>query len=446
MRRRDFFTRLGVAGAALVAAPVLRARTAHAGRAPRRIVIVFTPNGTVPEAWRPVGEGAEFGFAPGSILEPLAPYRSRLLVLRGVHMSSAQSGPGSAHQKGAGHFLTGRALLKGSFSGGGGQTCGFASGISVDQEIANAVGGATRFRSLEFGVEVMSSNVRGRISYRGANQPLAPMDDPFAAFVRIFSGVEAVASPAEAARLLAERRSVLDFLRREVAAVYAQAAADERPLLELHLESLRDVERRLAPIGGAAACRPPALGSRTGSDGEHRYPEIGRLQMDILAMALACDLTRVATLMWSNSTSQQNFPWLGIEERHHDISHAGDSNTVARDQLTKIDRWYTEQLAYLLGKLDALAEPTAAGRTVLDHTVVVGGNELGKGNNHTHKDIPWVLAGSCGGALATGRFLEYEDQPHNNLLLALCHAMGLRSHATFGDPAHCTGVLPGLLA
>ena len=174
-------------------------------------------------------------------------------------------------------------------------------------------------------------------------------------------------------------------------------------------------------------------------------PAIGKLQIDSLAAALACDLVRVATLQWTHAESNQTFPWLGINGQHHTMSHAGDQDAAAQENLTKINVWYGEQMAVLLDRLAAIPEGDG---TLLDHTAVVWVIEVGKGNNHAHRDLPFVIAGSCGGAFRTGRFVDYlagggRGHPHNNLLVSLANAMGLPD-TTFGDPAHCTGPLPDL--
>ncbi len=439
--RRTLLTGLGGAGA-LLAAPIVRVRRALAQGPVKRLLVVFTANGTIEPAWSPTGTDAAFDLPPGSILEPLAPFRSKLLVLGGVNMSSQQSGPGNAHMKGAGHFLTARALLPGTMTGGGGATAGFASGISVDQHIANSVGQATRFPSLELSLGGAYANVRTRLAYRGSNQPLPTSPDPFAVYARIFAGIGATANAAELERMLAERRSVLDYVKEELALVNGRIGAEEKLRLELHLESLRGVERRLAPPG--AGCKPGSLGTRIDVNAVANYPAVSKLQIDLVALAFACDLVRVVTLMYNGSTSGQTFPWLSIPEGHHDLSHEGDSNTAAGTKLIAINRWYAEQYAYLLGKLQAIQEPGAtAAATALDNTIVMWGSELGKGNSHSSKNIPYVLAGSCGGFFKTGRHMRYEGAPHSNLLLSLCHAMGLRD-TTFGDPKYCTGPMAGL--
>lgn len=441
LSRRGLLRTLGTSVPA-VALASLRTSPLRAATAPVRLIVFFTANGTIPEMFRPQGTGPGFGIVPGGILEPLAAFKAKLNVLWGVHYLAADKGPGAAHQKGAGTCLTGRALLPGSMSGGGGASAGFASGISVDQYIANRIGPVTRFRSLEMGVRVIGSGNRQRLSYLGSDQPLPTESDPAKVFARVF-GADG-GDPMQAARLLAERRSVLDYVRQDLGTLMTRLPGDERTRLDRHLESLRDLERQLAPPAGTGlVCTPPAPGGKLDPTATPNYPAVGKLQMDLLVAALACDQTRLAHLMWNGSTSQQTFPWLGINDPHHTMSHAPDSDTATRDKLIAINRWYAEQFAYLLGKMDAVTE--ANGRTMLDNSLVAWTNELGKGNTHTRNNIPWVLAGSAGGAVQTGRSLAYPGVAHNNLLVTFCHAMGLRDEKTFGDPAFCTGPLADLV-
>jgi Protein of unknown function (DUF1552) len=439
--RRTALQALGAAG--LV--PLLEAG-ARGQPAPRRFVVFYTPNGTIGPHWRP--KGSETAFTLGRILMPLEPHRGKLLVLGGVNMALADAGYGSHHTRGIGGLLTGRPILMGSFKSAGPPTAGWASGISLDQHIARAMpmAGTTRFRSLELGVRVIDAEVRGRISYLTANQPVPPMESPYDVFDRLFAGSKPVAPGGDPVmdRLRGERRSVIDFLKDELGAVRGAAGTEDRPRLDAHLESVRDIERRLEPVGGTgtmppAACPAPAMPTRMDVTANENMPALGKLQMDLLVNALACDQTRVATLQWTHAESTQSFPWIGVPGQHHVMSHAGDGDAAAQENLTKINVWYAEQLRYLLDKL--------AERSLLDHTVVLWANEVGKGNNHAHRDLPFLLAGSCGGHFRTGRFVDYlasgSGHPHNNLLVSLAQAMGL-PETTFGDRQHCTGPLPGL--
>src|ERR1019366_5855460 len=190
------------AGAAFAGTALLPRSVWGATTPPKRLVIVFTANGTIFDSWLPNGTETSFTLSP--ILSSLAPFQKRLLVLNGINVKSAGNGPGDDHMKGMGHMLTGIELLAGNTMGGAGTPAGFAGGISIDQRIAADVGPNTRFPSLEFGVMVQNSDVWARMIYSGANQPLPPMEDPVAAFSRIFSGSTLSASQTA---ILLKRRS-----------------------------------------------------------------------------------------------------------------------------------------------------------------------------------------------------------------------------------------------
>ena len=173
------------------------------------------------------------------------------------------------------------------------------------------------------------------------------------------------------------------------------------------------------------------------------YPSVGKLQMDLMLLAHACDLTRVSTFMWANADSWQYYPWIGVNEEHHELSHAADDDMASRDKLIEINRWHAEQVAYMV---DGLAKQKEAdGSSMLDNSVLLWGNELGVGNTHSYKNIPWLIAGGGGGSLKTGRYLQYPDRPHNDLLVSVCNAMGYSDVTSFGIPGVCTGPLANLM-
>ena len=158
--------------------------------------------------------------------------------------------------------------------------------------------------------------------------------------------------------------------------------------------------------------------------------------------SFAADFSRVATLQYTNSVGGAKMRWIGVDEGHHELSHEPDTNAKAVEKLTKINKWFCEQLAYLAKRLAETPEPGGPGN-LLDNTQIVWTNELGKGNSHTLDNIPFVLVGN-GLDFKTGRSLKYKQLPHNRLLLSLAHGFGHRIEK-FGNPDYCGGgVLPGL--
>jgi hypothetical protein len=430
----------GAAGAA-IALPWLEAMTprrARAGTAPKRFIVMFSADGTLPTEWTPTGSETSFTLSP--ILAPLAQYQSDLVIVQGLFQ---QGGGGDGHQNGIGGMLTGTPLNPGPFAGVGAPPAGWATGPSVDQRIADALAAPTPFRSLELGVQVGTADNWGRMIYRRGNQPLPPTDDPAAVYADVFSDLHT--DPAVLAQLRARRKSILDAVGGEYSRIENQLGSADKQRLDAHLTAVREIETRLTTdlVVSNPSCHDPVVTSVAAQENDS-YPAVGALQMDLLTMALACDLTRVASLQWSRSVSQVRFTWLGIPDGHHDLSHRSDTDADAVNKLTQINTWYATQMASLITRLKST--PDAAGGTLFDSTLMLWCNELAKGNTHSRQDAPYVLAGNAGGTLRTGRFVSYEGQglPHNNLLVSLLNAMDVPD-TTFGEADWCTGPLTGLL-
>jgi len=409
---------------------------------PKRFVAMFSANGTenTYATWSPTG--SETDFTLHEILSPLEPHKKDILVFSGIANEVSYGGPGDAHQRGMGTMLTGRTLLEGTFPGNEGQTAGYASGVSVDQEIASKIGATTKFPSLEYSVQNNGVTVYARMSYKASNQPLPPENNPAAMFTRVFGDLDA--DKGAIARTIAQRKSVLDAVLSDFGALSGKLGGADRARLERHAESIRSIESRLGTVATSAnaQCRKPGAPPTLAFMEPANFPQIAKLQIDLLVMALTCDLTRVSTLQLVRANNNFVFGFLGIPDPHHDLSHHGDSDAVANQKLAKINNWFCQQYAYLIASLKAI--PEGAG-SMLDNTALLWCNEQGKGNNHARKSMPWVLAGKAGGAFRTGRFLRYEGVPHNRLLLSLLHAYGVEAD-TFGDPAFCKGGALGNLA
>lgn len=443
------------AGGIAIGLPMLEAmigRRSHAaeGDAPPRLVIVFSANGTIEDRWTPVGTEDDFVLDapgdPGRILAPLEPWKDRLLVLGGLDMLSRNYGPGgNGHDLGMGHMLTGTDLVVGPSGVGEFSHLpdGSAGGPSIDQAVADVIGQETSFRSLEFGVQAnldVNRQITSRMCYRDQFQVLPPENDPRAAFDAFF--LQLGTDPAELAKLRARRQSVLDRVKEDFDALDAKLGGSDRQKLEAHLQAIREVEQSLqaggGPLPGCALPGEPDAGLNPQSNDQ--YPTIGRLQMDLMAMALTCDITRVTTLQWSTAQSGVRFSWLGHTDNHHSLSHEADNDPAKRTQLVQINHWYAEQFAYLLDKL--AAQPEADG-TLLDNTVVLWVNEQGNGQTHTKDQIPFVLAGNYAGKLRTGRWLQYDQRAHNDLYVALLNLYGSDA-LTFGNAAVNGGPLENL--
>ncbi|MDX2052498.1 MAG: DUF1552 domain-containing protein [Polyangiaceae bacterium] len=418
-----------------------------ASGAPLRFFVFFSPNGTIPSAWAPTGGLNDWTLS--RILKPLERHKAQLNVIQGVDQ---QGGGGDGHQNGMGGMLTGEMLNAGPFMGGDGGTAGWANGISVDQHIAQVIGTQTKFRSLELSVQSGSNGDNwNRMSYAAPDQPVPPEQSPYVAFDRIFTGfTPSGTGPTAADQLLVQRRKeVLGAAMEDYISLNKRLGQADREKLDAHLTAIRDIESRLnvpaaTSSSATASCAVPSLGTPLDVKKNENFPVVGKLQMDLAAMALICDQTRVASLMFNRSVGGATFSWLnaGITRGHHDMSHDGDDVADTVEKLTLINIWYAEQFAYFLDLLAKVPEGTG---TMLDNSLVLWCNELAKGNAHSRTDAAYVLAGGAGGNLKTNRYMQFSGNvPHNNLLLSLVNAMGIPD-SSFGKADWCTGPLSGLV-
>lgn len=433
--RREFLRDLGVSAAALPFVLNLPGLASADGvKRKQRLVVMFSPDGVVPTTFWPEEEGEQFTFK--EILKPLEPFKSRTLVLNGV--CDRVRGDGDNHMRGIGCLLTGVELFPGNIQGGSDTPAGWSSGISIDQEIRNYLQAdpatRTRFGSLEFGVMVPErADTWTRMSYAGPNKPIAPIDNPYQMFQKLYGR----------AKDQETLKSVMDDLKQDLDKVRSTIGAEDRKILDEHATLVREMEQELRSAGKEVGHPVPVLEPGVRADNDN-IPRISKLQIDLMVNSFAADFARVATLQFTNSVGQARMRWLGVEEGQHDLSHKPDSDTDAQDKLTRINRWYCSQLAYLAQRLAETPEPGGGG-SLLDNTLIVWTNELGKGNTHTLDNIPFVLVGN-GLGFKMGRSVRYASRmPHNRLLLSLAHGMGHRIDR-FGNPDFCgDGPLPNLV-
>ncbi len=431
--RRAFLGGVGCAGALAPFVPLLESE-AGVAQFPKRLIILFSANGTIHENWVP--SGGESDFALSTILAPLETHRDKLVILDGLEV--IRQGLGDGHQMGMGSLWTGSQLLPGEFEGGGGAGfAGYAGHPSVDQVVANTIGIDTPYKSLEFGVQTGGANVWTRMSYADANQPLPPEDNPQAMFDRLFADLDV--DPAGIDRLKAERRSVIDLVKGDLVSLESRYGGSDRVKVEAHLDAIRAIETRNE--AAVPSCDKPTIDLAFDPFANDNFPAVTQRQIDLMVMALACDLTRVASLQCSASVSGTLFSWLGQSTGHHDLSHLGDEDPTMVEQITAVNVWYAEQVRYLL---DALAAVPEGDGTLLDNTLVVWGNELSRGNSHGNHPVPFVLAGGAGGAMQGGRYLNFSQVPHNRMLVSICQMMGIADTQSFGDNDPATGGLVGL--
>ncbi len=432
--RREFIRDLGISAAALpfiLNLPSLG--FANQVQRKQRLVIMFSPNGVVTDMFWPEAEGKLTELKES--LRPLEPFKDRTLMLHGV--CDKVRGDGDAHMRGIGCLLTGTELFPGNIQGGSDTPAGWSKGNSIDQEIKSHLQSVpatrTRFGSLEFGVLVpQRADTWTRMVYSGPNQPIAPIDDPYQMFAKLYGRMKDQES----------LRSILDDLQDDLRNVSKAVSAEDRRLLDAHASFVREMEQELKEskaeaVGHAVPQIEPGVKKENDN-----MPKVSKMQIDLMVNSFAADFAHVATLQFTNSVGQARMRWLGVNESHHELSHKPDNDRPSQEYLTRINRWYCGQLAYLAKRLAETPEPGGGG-SLLDNTLIVWTNELGKGNSHTLDNIPFVLVGN-GLDFRMGRMIKYSKVPHNRLLLSLAHGMGHRIKQ-FGNPNFCgDGVLTNL--
>jgi hypothetical protein len=416
--RRRFLKLVAAAGLSATTLPFARLALA-AGAAPRRVIFVYTPDGAIPEQWHPQGSGTAFTLP--AMTAPLERVRQHCVFLSGLNMV----GPGGTHEGGVIKFLTG--------TGGQNNTLG----VSLDYYLGQAF--KTQTIRPHLNLNIVPIYTDKHITYDGNGVPVVPEMNPLAAFDSLFAADTANSLNTQ------RRSSALDHSLAEIQALQAKLGTDEKTKLDTHLESLRELEQKLssAVAGTCPAWNFNPTGFKVTKSELWQNPEfmdasrmglISDLHTDVAVHALACDLTRVVTLKWSNSVNENVMSEAGSNKTCHGASHEAGADFVA------IKAWYMERFARLIEQLKAT--PDGSG-TLLDSTLVLHGSCLANGSWHNHDNMPFVLAGGSAGGIVGGRSLAFDGIPHNKLLVSIARYMG-QTLNQFGNQDSNPGPLPGL--
>lgn len=445
LNRRAFLKGAGALGAASLALPILPSlANTQETNFPKRLVIFMSGNGTIADNWTPQSTDG-YITEMSTILEPLDRHRDDLIVFEGLDILAglpthqARSGF-HAHERGLGAILTGTGLAAGDMEA----RSGYARGISIDQYIANGMAGETGLHSLQVGL-VTRRHGRGwynrdTMTYAAPEQPIFYESDGARLFTKIFG--EDIAQAETYARTQSRRRSILDFLKDDLASVERRLSSEDRQRLEQHHTAFRELETQLEePAPSCGDGEQPTLSNWLDAS---RMDPISEFQINQTVQALACDRTRVATLQYGKGLGAVGLQPIGRTGSWHAYSHEGDSNQEARQILTEVNRYIATRFAHLLDEMKAIPEGDG---TLLDNSVVLWVNELGKGNNHDFHDAPVVIAGNLQGFFETGgRHVTVGLRAHNDLLMTLAHGFGHTEMTEFGIPELCSGVIEELLA
>jgi hypothetical protein len=387
----------------------------------RRFLAFYVPNGMHMANFTPGAEGA-LGTLP-TILSPLESVKEHITVVSGLACDAGfANGDGAGdHARGTGTFLTCARLLKSDTN--------IRNAISVDQVMASHLRaqGFGGFASLEVGGEGGGSSgncdsgyscaYSRNIAWAGPQSPLGKETNPRALFDRLFGSDQGGAEEAAAAAKRRRRQqSILDVVKGDAATLDAKLGQNDRRKLDEYMTGVRELERRLDSEPVLSCTIPGAPSASTANPTAYI-----RALLDTIVTAVACDRARVVTFMLGNGGSGRNYSFIGQNTAHHEASHhQGDANRHA--QLTAIGRWEVEQLAYLVQRLKDVQE--GAG-TALDSTMVVMGSEIEDGNSHNHANLPVVVAGHAGGAVAGGRHIRVPNRtPIANLYSTALGSLG----------------------
>jgi hypothetical protein len=421
-----------------IALPFLEAmlpRTAGAASAlsaadapPRRLVFLYFPNGVNTQGWKSTGEGRDFQL--GKTLAALERFKSDMIVFSNLADPAARGG--GAHACTMPAYLSGSSIFK---------TMGndIRAAITCDQVVAQKIGHATRFPSLELGCDFgqqdggfcdtgYSCVYQTNLSWRSATTPAPKEVNPRLVFDRLFAGQTTGETSLKQQQREAMNLSILDLVREQVTEINRDVSAADRRRMDEYLTSIRDIERRIlappvnlpanAANGMARPTRIPTL-----------FREHFRLMADLLILALQTDMTRVATLVLGTEGNRRPFPELGFTEEHHGVSHHG-GNPVLKEKFAKINEHHVGELAYFIDRVSSLREGDGS---LLDNCMIVYGGGMADGQAHAHVDIPTLLFGKGGGTIDPGRHVVCPPNTRIcNFWLPLMERMGVPMES-FGD-------------
>jgi uncharacterized protein DUF1552 len=413
-----------------IALPMLDAmRPAFAGPAsakqPRRIAVVYVPNGIVMNQWTPSAAGAEYEFT--RILKPLEPFRSDITLVSGLANLAATKAKGGGHAKASGSFLSGTPP---KYTAG----ADVRAGTTFDQIAAKKWAPELRVSSLQIGCEDSrmvgncdtgsSCAYTNSLSWKDPETPLAVEVNPRSVFERLFGTVDPSLDPQTRARRALYRKSILDRTRENAQKLASDLGASDKRKLDEYLTGIREVERRIQNSENDK--RLPPIEKPSGIPFE--FSQYVKLMFDLQVVAFQSDLTRVSTMMLGREGSVRTYPEIGVPDPHHPLTHhRGHPDFI--EKVTKINCYHIELFAYFLEKLKSTADGDAS---LLDHSAILYGGALSDGNQHSNTNLPLLIAGHAGG-IRGGRHIVTEARtPAANLFVHMLNSVGIEQES-FAD-------------
>jgi hypothetical protein len=383
-----------------------------------RFVGCFVPHGAAPGYWVPSTEGPLAAELPFNY-KPLEPFRKQTVLFSGLHSRSAEPPPGAT---GADHWVASAFLCADKPK----KTAGadVYNGTTIDQIIAQKIGGDNLMPSMQLAVEDPGANssncgegysctYTNTISWSSPTQPLPMELNPQVVFERMFGDGS---TPEQRAARRKRDGSILDSLTGSISRLSKNSSPSDRERLESYTENVREIERRLQIAMKASTDAPTDMPVPVGVP--QTFDEHIKLQFDLLALAFQADITRVGTLLFARDLTGRTYPESEAPTSgFHGVSHHGEDPRRIAD-LSKINQYHVKMLAHLIEKMAATNDGDG---TVLDHSLVLFGSNMGNPNQHLHYDVPHVLVGGLNGRLKGGRHLLYPSKtvPTGNLLLSI---------------------------
>ena len=421
--------------------PAFSATRLTPGKPAIRMAFCYVPNGIIQKDWLPAADGANFEFMP--TMKALEPFRDKLVVLSNLAQINGRAlGDGAGdHARAGATWLTGVHPKKT-------EGADIHAGISADQVAAKVLGQQTQFGSLEIGLEEpylaggcdsgYSCAYTNTISWRGPTSPNPMQISPRAIFERLFGDGETT-DPGARIKRMQQDKSILDYVRGDVARLEPGLGARDKSKLDEYLESIRDIERRIQKAEEQSATMKLPIMERPVGIPE-TFEEHAKLMSDLMVIAFQTDMTRVVTFMMAREGSNRSYREIGVPDGHHSVTHhQNDPEKIAKTQ--KIDEHHVKSFAYLVKRLN---ETQDGDGTQLDHTMLLYGSSIRDGNVHDHHDLPLVLVGGKSVDIKGGRHLRYKPEtPMNNLLLTMLDKSGVPAE-TLGDSTGKVDQLSGV--
>ena len=417
--RRTLLRGIGAA-IALPALDAMFPALASSPKPPRRLAVVYVPNGIIMKDWKVATTGQDFAFT--RILKPLEPFRREITVLSGLANHAAENAQGGGHAKATGSFLSGAAPK---------YTAGpdVHAGVTFDQLVAQHWGSEVRVSCLQIGCEDSrmvgncdtgsSCAYTNTLSWRNADEPLVVDVNPRSVFERLFGTIDPSLPAAVRARRALYRKSILDHTREEAQRLMADLGPADRRKMDEYLTGIREVELKIT-----AAERDPVTPPAEKPSGiPFEYKDYVKLMFDLQAIGFQSDLTRVSTMMMGREGSVRTYPEIGVPDPHHPLTHhRGHPDFI--EKVTKINCFHVELFAAFVEKLKATADGDG---TLLDHSAILYGCALSDGNAHSNRDLPLVVAGRAGGLKGGQHLAAEQGTPVSNLFVQLMNCVGLET-------------------